>query len=123
MYYTTRLQISEGMDRLSILQVKLSKTTDIQIKENLQEQIEILEQEISIDIGRDFAVQIYNSKEYKNLYEVNKKLFELVDLTQKDKGLAGEVNREVYNRHLAKKELQSKFSNEEYKEVKIGYEN
>lgn len=52
---------------------------------------------------------IFDSEEYKELYESNKRLFELVELAKDDKVKASEVDRGVIDRWNKKKALQDKF--------------
>lgn len=116
-----QVQEAEVFDRLSILEVKYNKTNNLDIKNNLNKQIEELKAQINLAIGHDLEKLIYNSKLYKNLYNTNYKLYEFVDLAKKDQIKASEVDNYVYIRHLAKKELQEEFFNNSFEEVKIGY--
>ena len=115
------IEISECYDRLSINFVKLEKCQDIKKKETIREQIELLEQEINVSIGRDLALKIFKSDEYKELYNVNLTLFNLVDEIKINPLVGKTIDDNVYLRHLAKNKIQKKFFNEEFKEVKLGY--
>jgi len=115
------LQEAECFDRHSILFIKKSKSLDNygQVTKELNE----LEQQISLSIGYDKAKRIVESDQYKELLRINSKLYNYVNYAKKDTILASEIDRENYNRHLAKRALQKEFFNDELTEVKIDYEN
>jgi hypothetical protein len=118
---TIEIQESEAFDRLSILEIKKLHLPPLK-QQDIQQQIEDLQHNISKNIGLSLSMEIYESPEYKHLFEVNKKLFLYVDKAKKNEVTAKDVDDEVYNRHLAKNSLQKRFFNDETKEVKIGYE-
>lgn len=113
------LIVSEAyaLDYLAILEVKADK---FPTKENLKNKHTTLDN-LSKELGKRKFVNIISSPEYKELYEVNKHLFELVDLAKKDEVLASEVDAGVFNRWKAKRKLQDKFFKEKLSEQKLGY--
>jgi hypothetical protein len=114
------VQESEAFDRLSILEVKKINSSPLQ-QQTIQKQIQELQEIISKGIGSIRAMQIYRSPEYKHLLEINSKLFLYVEKAKKNEVTAKQVDDEVYNRHLAKKNIQKVFFNNEMNEIKIGY--
>jgi hypothetical protein len=65
--------------------------------------------EIIEQIGEKKFNEIIQSFEYNNLIEANKLVFDLVDRTKVEGGLAKEVDDANYNRYLKKQALQSQF--------------
>ena len=109
-------------DFLSIYDVKLLKIGSGENNQNLKN-FNNTESDIVIQIGEDLYSKIIKSQEYQNLYYINRKLFDLVDLAKDDKVKASEVDAYVYKRFLAKKALRLKFFPEsEEVEQKSGYE-
>lgn len=70
---------AEAFDRLSIIQNKKEKLLDINNQFSLIDQINILEEQINLSIGRDLAIKIYESNEYKELKNINKEIFYCID--------------------------------------------
>jgi len=62
--------------------------------------------------------EIISSDEYANLIEANNFVFNLVDQTKAEGGLAKQVDDANYNRYLKKQNLQNKFFTTKMKEVK-----
>jgi hypothetical protein len=73
-------------------------------------------------LGENLLKIILKSTEYKELYVANLKTFELVDKVKQNPCLGGEVDKSNYCRFICKKNLQIKFFDKIYKEIKIGYE-
>lgn len=115
-----KISLDEGFifDILSILNVKIGQTNGF-IRSQLIQNFEDLSLEIKDQIGISKFNKIIISDEYKELYEINKLVFESVDLAKQDKILASEVDKRNYARYIKKTELQKKFFNEEIREVKI----
>jgi hypothetical protein len=115
------LKVNEAyaFDFLAILQIKFEIDPT-----NNSENYNDCSLEIKKQIGNDREFDnIISSQEYKNLYLINKKTFEAVDLAKEEKVSAKYVDECNYERFLAKKALQDKFFPEDnYKENKIGYE-
>lgn len=105
-------------DYLSILFVKLEKTN----RSDIRDQYFDCFVNLCREVGDEFHGDVMFSDEYNNLVEVNRRLYDLVDLAKKDEVKASEVDMEVYQRFLAKKALQEKFfPNAAFSERKIGY--
>ncbi len=116
------IQEAEAFDRLSILQVKLNKNLDdLSLKDELSKKIEDLEHCINIYIGYDLAKQVYSSFAYQWLYNINNKLFSMMD--HKNPNLndytVDNIIIENLNRFAAKQKLQEEFFNNKYQEIKI----
>ena len=60
-------------------------------------------------------------REYRNLYEANLYVYNLIEKSFSDTGLARETNLANHDRYLKKAELQKKFFETDLTEVKIGY--
>lgn len=130
---TIQIQENESFDRLSILEVKKHFSKDPIQKQTIQSQIEELSEQINIGIGYDKAKEIYESVQYKGLYNYNLDIFNLIDeLNQLEKerinfdyvkiaSLGMSINNTNYSRFLAKKELQKEFFNNKNEEIKLGY--
>lgn len=115
-----KITLSEGyiFDILSIYQVKIIKSNNDEINLN---NFNKLKNEISEQIGEKITNDILNSQEYKDLYKANLKTFELVDAVKINPCLGKEVDLSNYKRFLAKQNLQKKWFNNLYTEIKIGY--
>lgn len=113
------VDIGYAFDFLSIYEVKSVKLPN---KKNLDNYVSCLFC-LASQLGEDTITEIIVSKEYKDLFNTNKELFELVDLAKTDKVKASEVDAGVYKRFLAKRALQEKFFPDAEKiEQKFGYE-
>jgi hypothetical protein len=109
-------------DLLSILDLKKAKSIG---KEDNQKHIEnynILHDEISEQITDLKMHQIIKSQEYRDLVDINTKVFDLVDLGKEQEGLARTTAMANYDRFILKNKLQKKFFKNPLKEVKIGYD-
>jgi hypothetical protein len=109
-------------DLLSILDLKKAKSIG---KEDNQKHIEnynILHDEISEEITDLKMHQIIKSQEYRDLVDINTKVFDLVDLGKEQEGLARTTAMANYDRFILKNKLQKKFFKNPLKEVKIGYD-
>lgn len=108
-----------AFDYLSILEVKITKKDD----ENLKFILDVCKENIKDQIGKNLFEDIFGSLEYEKLFKINEDLFDAVDLVKINKVTAKYVDDLVYERYLAKKDLQSKFFKNSITEVKIGYKN
>jgi hypothetical protein len=109
-------------DLLSILDLKKTKSLG---KEDNQKHIEnynTLHDEISDQITDIKMLEIINSEEYKDLVDINSKVFDLVDLGKDQEGLAKTTAMANYDRFILKNKLQKKFFKNPLKEAKIGYD-
>ena len=108
-------------DMLSILLVKVKKASNEKREKAFDNWLK-MSTEMAAEIGNAKHSVVIDSVEYKNLYDVNDRLYDLVDAVKKDPCLGKQLDDEVYNRYLAKKALQERFFPEvELKEQKFGY--
>jgi hypothetical protein len=112
------LDESYVFDLLSINEVKLESTSDLNKKTMLQHTYESLKLEIIESIGLDTFDQIISSQEYLDLKLSNKHVFDLVDRANETElsKLTADAN---YQRYLNKMSLQNKFFITKLTEVKI----
>lgn len=115
---TVTLDAAFIFDVIAILNVKLNKLVGPNKDKALKNFTELADQ-IKSQIGRIEFDNIISSAEYKELYDVNLKVFNLVDIANKDDGLAGEVAGANTERFHLKNKLQSKFFGRETEEVKV----
>lgn len=103
-----------AFDYLSILEVKKDLAADAQ----KEEAFEICKVFLSKQL--DNFESIYSSKEYKDLYNINKKTFDLVDLARNNGEVtAKQVDDANMERFYRKCDLQSKFFSNSLIESKI----
>lgn len=112
------LDESYVFDLLSIYEVKLNYTLDLQKKTKLQQSYDILINEIVDQIGLTQLQDIKLSNEYAELRQCNELVFKLVDRADESElsKLTAEAN---YQRYIKKSELQTKFFNNDIQEVKL----
>ena len=108
---------SYAYDYLSILRVKALKNGSEETISNFMH----CSNNIKMQVGSKLHSQIIDSKEYKNLLNINKQIFDAVDKAKKDQVKASFVDSLNYKRFLSKKSLQDKFFDSPQKEHKIGY--
>lgn len=108
-------------DLLSILDLKKSKSEGSESSSKHIENYNNLYTEISESIGSELLSLILVSEEYERLKNTNIRVFDLVDLTLKDDGLAGVTAKENHKRFVLKNELQKSFFKNNLKEAKIQY--
>lgn len=107
-------------DFYSILAVKCDRTED---KEVLK-QYDRCQDNLIKQIGYKKFIEIFKSKQYEDLYDVNDHLYQMVDLAKENKVTAKAVDDLVIERWRKKKALQEKFFPENtYSEKKFGYGN
>lgn len=103
-----------AFDYLSILEVKKDLTND-----NQKEEAFTLCKTFLSDQLENFDT-VYSSKEYKNLYDINKKTFDLVDLARNNGEVtAKQVDDANMERFYRKRDLQAKFFSTALVESKI----
>jgi len=116
-----KLSVDEGQafDYLSILQVKADMDPT-----NSKKTVQYYEcgDQIADQISDEKFAKIYESQEYKDLYNANLQTFKLVDLAKRDQVTASEVDKANYQRYIHKVKLQNKFFNTSITEIKVGYE-
>ena len=105
-------------DLLSIYEVKIDYSIDLDKKIKLQQSYDLLKSEIAETIGDKLVIDILSSDEYAQLKQSNKIVFDLVDRANETKlsKLTADAN---YMRYLNKISLQNKFFNTTLTEVKI----
>ena len=113
------LSTSEGnaFDILSILQVKAKR---FPIEKNVLNYFNCLD-EIKSQMCGQLFFRILNSQEYKDLYDVNNRCFDKVDLAKTDSIPASDVDKLNHQRYLLKEQLQKVFFGGYLQEQKIGY--
>ena len=104
-------------DMLAILDVKKASFTNERLI-SVNEAYSEMTSEIKDQIGDNKFEEIIKSEEYANLIEANKLVFDLVDKTKTEGGLAKSVDDANYNRYLKKQALQTQFFINKMKEVK-----
>lgn len=106
-----------AFDMLSILEVKKENNSNNINLENYER----LYNEIKDQINTKLFDKIIRSLEYLNLKNINKKVFDLIDIVKNDNGLAKEVDEANYQRYIAKTNLQKVYFEINPTEIKIGY--
>lgn len=104
-------------DMMSVFDVKIKKLTGEKLFTTLEKYSEMKEEVVN-QIGFDKFNEIILSDEYKRMIDANCKVFELIDDSKNDTGLAKITDDANYERHLAKMSLQEKFFENKLTEVK-----
>lgn len=104
-------------DMLAVFDVKILNLSGEKLAKTLDKMSDMIEEVIE-QIGDSNYQQIISSPEYKQMVEANKKVFELIDQSKFDDGLAKITDDANYERHVAKMALQIKFFDSELTEVK-----
>lgn len=104
-------------DMLSVFDVKIKKLSGEKLITTLEKYSDMKEEVIN-QIGEDKFNVITASNEYSRMIEANQKVFELIDESKNDNGLAKITDDANYERHLAKMSLQEKFFENKLTEVK-----
>ena len=117
-----KLSLDEAycFDYLSILETKCIKKNEQNIELN-NNKINCI-YEIMNQIGTELYDKIINSSEYKELFNINYKLFSIIDEVKKGGVDAINIDNLNYFRFLAKKKIQEKFFGTKVREIKLGYE-
>lgn len=104
-------------DMLSVFDVKIINLSDEKLAKTL-EKMSVMVKEVIDQIGEDKYQEIIASDEYDKMVEANQKVFELIDQSKFDDGLAKITDDANYDRHIAKMALQKRFFDSELTEVK-----
>jgi hypothetical protein len=104
-------------DMLSVFDVKIKKLTGEKLLTTLEKYADMAK-EVTDQLGVDKYNQITLSDEFKSMVDANMKVFELIDESKNDTGLAKLTDDANYERHIAKMALQKKFFDSELTEVK-----
>jgi len=114
-----RISLDEAyvFDMLTVFDVKIKKLNGQKLAKTLDKFSDLIEEVIE-QIGKDKYNQIISSDEYQNMIKANQKIFELIDQSKFDNGLAKITDDANYDRHIAKMLLQNKFFENDLTEVK-----
>jgi len=104
-------------DMLSVFDVKIVNLSGEKLAKTLEKMSDMIE-EVVDQIGKDKYQEIISSTEYEQMVEANQKVFELIDKSKFDDGLAKITDDANYERHIAKMALQKRFFDTELTEVK-----
>ncbi len=104
-------------DMLSVFDVKIKKLTGEKLLLTLEKYADMAN-EVVDQIGTDKYNDIILSAEFKSMIDANLKVFELIDESKNDTGLAKITDDANYERHIAKMALQKRFFDSELTEVK-----
>jgi biotin operon repressor len=104
-------------DMLSVFDVKIKNLSGEKLAKTLEKMSDMIEEVIK-QIGKDKYNFIISSNEYEKMVDANQKVFELIDQSKFDNGLAKITDDANYDRHIAKMALQKRFFDKELTEVK-----
>ena len=104
-------------DMLSVFDVKLKNLDGEKLAKTI-EKYSYMRKEVIDQMGEDKYNQIVSSLEYQKMVFANQKVFELIDESKHDTGLAKVTDDANYERHVAKMALQKRFFDTELTEVK-----
>lgn len=104
-------------DMLSVFDVKIKKLDDEKLAKTIEKMSDMIEEVVN-QIGNDKYQLIIQSNEYKEMVLANQRVFELIDESKLDSGLAKKTDDANYQRHIAKMNLQNTFFDNELTEVK-----
>ena len=104
-------------DMLSVFDVKLRNLDGEKLSKTIEKYSDMREEVID-QIGKDKYDQIVSSSEYQKMVYANQRVFELIDESKNDTGLAKITDDANYERHVAKMALQKRFFDTELTEVK-----
>src|SRR3990167_4407291 len=96
------------IDELAIINIKINTSSGLP-KQKSKENFERLSKELKEQIGENKLREILSSEEYKDLYDSNLLVFNLIDQAKLDIGLAKDTDVANYDRFLKKAALQKKF--------------
>lgn len=104
-------------DMLAVFDVKIKKLTGEKLLLTLEKYADMAKEVID-QIGADKYNEITLSQEFRKMIDANLKVFDLIDESKNDTGLAKITDDANYERHLAKMEFQKKFFDNDLTEVK-----
>jgi len=104
-------------DMLSVFDVKLKNLTGEKLLKTIEKYSDMREEVID-QIGKDKYIQITSSIEYQKMVYANQRVFDLIDESKNDTGLAKVTDDANYERHVAKMAFQKRFFDTELTEVK-----
>lgn len=104
-------------DMLSVFDVKIKNLDGEKLAKTIEKYSDMREEVIE-QIGEDKYSEITSSLEYQKMVYANQRVFELIDESKNDIGLAKITDDANYERHVAKMALQKRFFDTELTEVK-----
>lgn len=104
-------------DMLSVFDVKIKNLDGEKLAKTIEKYSDMREEVIE-QIGKDKYREITSSLEYQKMVYANQRVFELIDDSKNDTGLAKITDDANYERHIAKMALQKRFFDTELTEVK-----
>jgi len=104
-------------DMLSVFDVKLRNLDGEKLLKTIEKYSDMKE-EVVEQIGEDKYNQIVSSLEYQQMVFANQRVFDLIDESKNDTGLAKITDDANYERHVAKMALQKRFFDTDLTEVK-----
>ena len=104
-------------DMLSVFDVKLKNLTVEKLLKTIEKYSDMREEVID-QIGKDKYNQITSSIEYQKMVYANQRVFDLIDESKNDTGLAKITDDANYERYVAKMAFQKRFFETELTEVK-----
>ena len=104
-------------DMLFVFDVKLKNLTGEKLLKTIEKYSDMREEVID-QIGKDKYNQITSSIEYQKMVYANQRVFDLIDESKNDTGLAKITDDANYERHVAKMAFQKRFFETELTEVK-----
>jgi hypothetical protein len=104
-------------DMLSVFDVKIKNLDGEKLAKTIEKYSDMREEVIE-QIGEDKYREITSSLEYQKMVYANQRVFELIDDSKNDTGLAKITDDANYERHIAKMALQKRFFDTELTEVK-----
>jgi len=104
-------------DMLSVFDVKIKNLDGEKLAKTI-EKMSCMIEEVIEQVNKDKYDEIVSSIEYQKMVEANQRVFDLIDQSKDDAGLAKITDDANYDRHIAKMAFQKRFFNSELTEVK-----
>jgi len=104
-------------DMLSVFDVKIKNLDGEKLAKTIEKMSDMIEEVIE-QISEEKYGKIVSSLEYKKMVEANQRVFDLIDQSKHDTGLAKITDDANYDRHIAKMAFQNRFFDPDLTEVK-----
>jgi hypothetical protein len=104
-------------DMLSVFDVKIKKLDGEKLVKTIEKMSDMIEEVIE-QMSEEKYGKIISSLEYQKMVEANLRVFDLIDQSKHDTGLAKITDDANYDRHIAKMAFQKRFFDSELTEVK-----
>jgi hypothetical protein len=104
-------------DMLSVFDVKIKNLDGEKLVKTIEKMSDMIEEVIE-QISEVNYSKIVSSLEYQKMVEANQRVFDLIDQSKHDTGLAKITDDANYDRHIAKMAFQKRFFDSELTEVK-----